>query len=42
MTHTDKLRRALRAYDLAGPETLKRASAQPRESALSGRPSSTR
>ena len=25
MTHTDKLRRALRAYDLAGPETPERA-----------------
>ena len=27
MTHTDTLRRALRAYDLAGPETPERASA---------------
>ena len=27
MTHTDKLRRALRAYDLAGPETPERANA---------------
>ena len=27
MTHTDKLRRALRAYDLAGPETPERAAA---------------
>ena len=27
MTHTDQLRRALRAYDLAGPETPERAAA---------------
>lgn len=27
MTHTDRLRRALRAYDLAGPETPERAAA---------------
>lgn len=27
MTHTDRLRRALRAYDLAGPETPERATA---------------
>ena len=27
MTHTDRLRRALRAYDLAGPETPERANA---------------
>ena len=27
MTHTDQLRRALRAYDLAGPETPERANA---------------
>lgn len=27
MTHTDQLRRALRAYDLAGPETPERADA---------------
>ena len=27
MTHTEQLRRALRAYDLAGPETPERAAA---------------
>ena len=27
MTHTDQLRRALRAYDIAGPETPERAAA---------------
>lgn len=27
MTHTEQLRRALRAYDLAGPETPERANA---------------
>ena len=27
MTHTEQLRRALRAYDLAGPETPERADA---------------
>ena len=27
MTHTDQLRRALRAYDLAGPATPERAAA---------------
>ena len=27
MTHTDRLRRALRAYDLAGPETPERVAA---------------
>ena len=27
MTHTEQLRRALRAYDLSGPETLERANA---------------
>ena len=28
MTQTEQLRRALRAYDLAGPETPERAAAQ--------------
>ena len=27
MTHTDQIRRSLRAYDLAGPETPERAAA---------------
>ena len=36
MTHTEQLRRALRAYDIAGPETPERANALAAAAALLG------